>query len=65
MSGISNQAWRQRALDRQREDEARINTMRQFVSQNSALSDANAKCVQRRTPPTLPAGNDAARRRGR
>jgi hypothetical protein len=62
MAGISNQEWRQRALDKQRDDEARVGVLQKFLSQTRALGDANAKCVlapdlSSRPPPrrTLPA----------
>ena len=45
MAGISNQEWRQRALDKQRDDEARVGVLQKFLSQTRALGDANAKCV--------------------
>jgi hypothetical protein len=49
MAGISNQEWRQRALDKQRDDEARVGVLQKFLSQTRALGDANAKCVLAQT----------------
>jgi len=42
---ISNQAWRQRALDKQRDDESRVKTLQKFLASTQAQSDTNARLV--------------------
>jgi hypothetical protein len=43
MSHISLQAFRQRAIDKQREDEARVQMLQRSIAATQALGDANAK----------------------
>jgi hypothetical protein len=45
MSNISVQAFRQRAIDKQREGEARVQMLQRSIAATRALDDANAKCV--------------------
>lgn len=40
---ISTQAFRQRVIDKQRDDEARVNMLQRSLAATRALSDANAK----------------------
>jgi len=40
---ISNQAWRQRSLDKQRDDESRVKTLQKFLASTQAQSDTNAR----------------------
>jgi hypothetical protein len=35
--------WREQALNRQREEEARVRTLQKFVATSQALGDANAR----------------------
>ena len=43
--GLSMQAFRQRALDKQRGDEARVQMLQKSLAATQAMGDANAKCV--------------------
>jgi hypothetical protein len=43
--GLSLQAFRQRALDKQRGDEARVQMLQKSLAATQAMGDANAKCV--------------------
>jgi len=43
--GMSLQAFRQRAIDKQRGDEARVQMLQKSLAATQAMGDANAKCV--------------------
>ena len=43
MAGLSTQQWRQRGIDKQREEEARINMLQRSLAQQQSMGDANAK----------------------